>query len=162
MVVRSYTLPYIMHFMHLCYAKEAWWKEFHHWEMKFQLPLLLPVVIRAAWGAALHTGGKSPPLQSWWADALGLFIFHVPFLCSKGMGGEMFGGGVSEQSTLCSDPFSFPVNSTFCAYVSESVNHWLCILSKPSATWWKILIIQIVSCLQYQCTFPDLAHFEHI
>lgn len=60
--------------------------------MKFQLPLLLPVVICAAGGAALHTGGKSPPLQSWWADALGLFIFHVPFLRSKGMGGEMMGG----------------------------------------------------------------------
>lgn len=25
----------------------------------------IPVVIRAAGGAALHTGGKSPPLQSW-------------------------------------------------------------------------------------------------
>lgn len=92
------------------------------------------------------------------------FLYSMcPFLCSKGMGGEMMGGGGgSEQSKLYSDPFSFPVNSKNLTYVSESVNYWLCILSKPSATWWKMLIIQIVPCLQYQCTFPDLAHFEHI
>lgn len=69
--------------------------------MKFQLPLLLPVVICAAGGAALHTGGKSPPLQSWWADALGLFIFHVPFLRSKGIGGGDDEGAVqSSQSCI--------------------------------------------------------------
>lgn len=82
-----------MHFMHLCYAKEEWWKEFHHWKMEFQLPLLLlPVVISAAGGAALRTGGKSPALQSCWADVLGLFIFHVPLLCSRGKGREMLRG----------------------------------------------------------------------
>lgn len=90
--VHSYTLPYIMHFMHLCYAKEAWWKEFHHWALEFQLPLLFPVVISAAGGAALHTGGKSPPFPPRRADVLGLFIFHVPLLCSRGMGREMLRG----------------------------------------------------------------------
>lgn len=28
--------------------------------------------------------------------------------------------------------------------------------------WWKMLIIDIVSCLQFRCTFSDLAHFEYI
>lgn len=46
--------------------------------MEIQLPLLLlPVAISAAGGAALHIGGKSPPLQSCWTDLHGLFIFHM-------------------------------------------------------------------------------------
>lgn len=33
--VLCYTFSYLMHLMHLCYAKAARWKEFHHWEMEF-------------------------------------------------------------------------------------------------------------------------------
>lgn len=104
---------------------------------------------------------STPILVSWRT-----WPFYIPcalFYAVKGWEGRWWGGGGgSEQSKLYSDPFSFPVNSKNLTYVSESVNYWLCILSKPSATWWKMLIIQIVPCLQYQCTFPDLAHFEHI
>lgn len=77
--------PYIMHFMHLCYAKEAWWKEFHHWEMEIRRPLLLPAAISADERCSSAHWGKIPPLQSCRNGLLGLFIFHVPLLCNRGM-----------------------------------------------------------------------------
>lgn len=46
-------LAYIMHFMHLCYAKEPWWKEFHHWEMEIQLPLPLHIPPPSPWSHVL-------------------------------------------------------------------------------------------------------------
>ena len=85
----TYTLPYIMHFMHLCDAKEAWWKEFHHWEMEFQLLLLLPMVMSVAGGAALHIARKSPPLQSCWAlTYMAFWYFMCLFYAAEGWAGR--------------------------------------------------------------------------
>lgn len=54
--------------------------------MELHLPLLLlPVAINAAGGAALHTGGKSPPFQSRWMGPTWLFLYFI-CLCNRGMG----------------------------------------------------------------------------
>lgn len=60
MVAHTCAFPYIMHFMHLCYAKEEWWKEFHHWEMEIRPPLPLPAVISADERCSSAHLGKIP------------------------------------------------------------------------------------------------------
>lgn len=131
--VHSYTLPYIMHFMHLCYAKEAWWKEFHHWEMEIQLPLLLlPVVISAAGGAALRTGGKSPSVQSCWTHLLGLFIFYIPLLCNRGLG----------RKTLMKDiHYLHSIFLTVSVHISWPCTFWAYCTSLYCSTFYSQLLI---------------------
>lgn len=60
LIAHAYALPYIMHVMHLCYAKEAWWKEIHHWEMEIRWPLLFPAVISADERCSSAHLGKIP------------------------------------------------------------------------------------------------------
>lgn len=60
--------PYIMQFMHLCYAKEEWWKEFHHWEMEIRPPLPLLAALSADERCSSAHLGKipsTPIVQKW-------------------------------------------------------------------------------------------------
>lgn len=158
--LHSYTFPYIMHLMHLCYANEAWWREFHQLEMEFQLPLLcllLLVVMNAAGGAALHT--EENPLHSNLVEltCLAFLYFMCLFYAVERWAGKCWEGWFKAGKTGFR-LIHFP--KEFCGCVCESTNSRLCLFNEPSGTWWKILIIH--SFLHYQCTFPDLAHFEHI
>lgn len=86
----TYAFPYIMHVMHLCYAKEAWWKEFfYHWEMEIWPPLLLlplPAVISVDERCSSAHGGENLLHSNLVETAyLAFFAFRVLLLCKRRM-----------------------------------------------------------------------------
>ena len=102
--------------------------------MGFQLPLL-SLVMSVAGGAALHMGGKSPPLQSCWAlTYLAFWYFMCLFYAIDWWAGWCRGGGgtCSELATLCSKQFIFLVNWEYCRCVREEGNYRICLSNEPT------------------------------
>lgn len=129
--VYGYILPYIMHCVYLCYAKEAWWKEFHHWEMEFYLPLL-PVIMSVL--EVLQCTLEENPLCSTLVELWRTWPFDSSRpSCMRCWAGtwDTYKGGWSEMSKLYSDPFSVSVDWKYSRCARENRKYLLGYLLLP-------------------------------